>query len=126
MTGSLQYPRRYPNATVLPEGKVLATGGSSGQNDASVAVLPAEMWDPATGSWTTMASMQVPRLYHSSAVLLPDNIGQRFVRPTFSAGSDGLTVTAPASGRIAPPGHYLLHAVDDDGVPSVGAIVQVG
>ena len=73
-----------------------------------------------------MASMQVPRLYHSSAVLLPDNIGQRFVRLTFSAGSDGLTVTAPASGRIAPPGHYLLHAIDDDGVPSVGAIVQVG
>lgn len=50
MTGSLQYPRRYPNATVLPEGKVLATGGSSGQNDASVAVLPAEMRDPTTGS----------------------------------------------------------------------------
>jgi hypothetical protein len=35
-------------------------------------VLAAELWDPATGVWSTMASMQVQRLYHSSAVLLPD------------------------------------------------------
>jgi hypothetical protein len=61
------------NATVLPDGKVLVTGGSSAPgNDAAGAILAAEMWDPATGSWTTMASMQVPRLYHSTAVLLPD------------------------------------------------------
>ena len=30
------------------------------------------MWDPATENWTTMASQQFPRLYHSGAVLLPD------------------------------------------------------
>ena len=53
-------------------------------------------------------------------------MGQRYVGLQFTAGSDGVTVSAPASGKIAPPGHYLLHVVDDDGVPSVGAIVQVG
>jgi hypothetical protein len=62
------------NLTVLPDGKVLATGGTSspGFNDGTQAVLAAEMWDPATGAWTTMASMQVKRLYHSTALLLPD------------------------------------------------------
>ena len=30
------------------------------------------MWDPATDSWSTMAPMSDPRLYHSVAVLLPD------------------------------------------------------
>jgi hypothetical protein len=73
---SMTYARRHINATVLADGKVLVTGGTSKSgNDASGAVLAAEMWDPATGptgSWTTLASMQVPRLYHSTAILLPD------------------------------------------------------
>jgi hypothetical protein len=73
-TSPMQYKRRQMNATLLADGKVLATGGTStlGFNDAAQAVLPAEMWDPATGNWTTMASMAVPRLYHSTALLLPD------------------------------------------------------
>jgi hypothetical protein len=70
----MAYARRQMNATLLPDGKVMVTGGSSsgGFNDASLAVLPAEIWDPATGSWSAMASMQVLRMYHSVALLLPD------------------------------------------------------
>jgi hypothetical protein len=70
----MKYARRQLNATILADGKVLVTGGTStpGFNDATQAVLPAEMWDPKTGAWTTMASMKVPRLYHSTALLLPD------------------------------------------------------
>jgi hypothetical protein len=66
--------RRHLNATLLADGKVLVTGGSSspGFNDATQAALPAEMWDPATGAWTTMASMATARVYHSTALLLPD------------------------------------------------------
>ena len=60
--------------TVLPDGNVLVTGGGSTteSTDSSVGVLAAEMWSPATESWTTMASGQVARLYHSIALLLPD------------------------------------------------------
>jgi hypothetical protein len=70
----MAYARRNMNATLLPDGKVLVTGGSSsnGFNDARLAVLAAEMWDPAAKSFSTMASMQVPRMYHSTTVLLPD------------------------------------------------------
>jgi len=73
-TGSMQFVRRLANGTVLPDGTVLVTGGSSSIsfNDAAGAILPAELWDPKTGKWTTLASMQIPRIYHSTALLLPD------------------------------------------------------
>ena len=35
-------------------------------------VFAAESWNPATERWTTLASATVPRLYHSTALLLPD------------------------------------------------------
>ena len=72
-TSSMAFARRYPNATLLPDGKVLVTGGTSSNIDDTLgAVRAAEMWDPATRTWTTLASMSVPRMYHSTAVLLPD------------------------------------------------------
>src|SRR5205823_4531856 len=69
-TNSMKFARRQMNATILPDGKVLVTGGtsSSGFNDATLAVLAAELWDPASGQWTTLASMQVSRVYHSTAL----------------------------------------------------------
>lgn len=73
MTSSMAYARRHLNATIMADGKVLVTGGSASPgNDATLAALPAETWDPQTGQWTTMASMNVPRVYHSTALLLPD------------------------------------------------------
>jgi hypothetical protein len=73
-TGSLAKARRQLNLTLLPDGKVLATGGSGGQgfDNKSLPIYPSEMWDPATGDWTTMASISVYRGYHSTALLLPD------------------------------------------------------
>ena len=73
-TGSMAYPRSYLNLTPLPDGTVLATGGGTTTNGGNLngGVLPAEDWNPATGQWSTWASMAVPRLYHSIAVLLPD------------------------------------------------------
>jgi hypothetical protein len=71
-THSMAFARRHNNLTLLPDGKVLVTGGTAADNDESRAVFSAELWDPATGLWMTMASMKVPRLYHSTALLLPD------------------------------------------------------
>lgn len=66
--------RSYHTLTALPDGTVLATGGATRTDgvDPAHAVQPAEIWDPQTEAWTTVASLQVPRLYHSSALLLPD------------------------------------------------------
>jgi galactose oxidase len=66
--------RRQLNLTLLPDGTVLATGGTSadGFNNATGAVLATELWSPSAESWSALAPMAVPRLYHSVALLLPD------------------------------------------------------
>ena len=53
---------------------MLATGGATTRDgtDTANAVKEAELWDPISETWTTLAGMQVPRLYHSIAMVLPD------------------------------------------------------
>lgn len=72
--GPMQFSRRHNNATMLPDGTVLVTGGTSGSgfNNDIGAVLAAELWNPATGTFTKMASEVSHRIYHSTAALLPD------------------------------------------------------
>ena len=71
-TQSLSSRRRLVNATILADGKVLATGGSDVWNEMTGAAYSADIWNPATGTWARGASAQRARLYHSNAVLLPD------------------------------------------------------
>jgi len=73
-TGAMAFPRAYHTLTLLPDGTVLATGGGPTTDAIGVgdAILAAELWSPVTETWTTLASMQKPRLYHSTALLLPD------------------------------------------------------
>jgi hypothetical protein len=73
-TAPMAHARQQLNLTLLPDGTVLATGGTSasGFNNASGGVLEPELWDPATGAWTPLAPMSTKRLYHSVALLLPD------------------------------------------------------
>jgi hypothetical protein len=200
-TASMSAPRRHLNATLLPDGRVAVTGGTSnaGFSDPAGGVHAAEVWDPATGAWTTWASNAVTRVYHGTTLLLPDGrllhagsgdganlprelsaelftppyllrgprprissapatlayggsaqIGtadagrvtavslvrlpsvthafdqnQRFVPLTFARSAGGVQVSAPASGAIAPPGHYMLFLIDGDGVPSVAKVIRV-
>lgn len=70
----MHFARRQLNATILADGQVLVTGGTSGPgfNDITSPVYEAELWNPATESWSTMARESVVRTYHSTAILLPD------------------------------------------------------
>jgi hypothetical protein len=85
-TGSMAYPRRHLNATVLPTGEVLVTSGTRATSfdDPSLAVHVAEIWNPATGAWRKAASNSVNRSYHSTSLLLPDG-------RVLHAGSGGAT-----------------------------------
>jgi hypothetical protein len=70
---SMAVGRYMHNLVMLPTGSVVAIGGADiASQAASSGPLTAEMWDPNTEQWTTLASMQVPRYYHSTALLLPD------------------------------------------------------
>jgi Domain of unknown function (DUF1929) len=71
-TGSMSSVRQWVNGTVLADGRVLATGGSAVANTLTGVNNAAEIWNPNTGTWTVGASGLTPRLYHSTALLLPD------------------------------------------------------
>lgn len=75
-TGSMTYPRRHHDLTILADGKVLATGGTKGEGFNNTCpehvIYAAELWNPKEGTWTTMATMPRRRQYHSTAVLLRD------------------------------------------------------
>jgi galactose oxidase len=102
-TGSMAFARRHMNATILPDGQVLATGGTRGGGtsilvniDPSLAVHEAELWNPGTGQWTTLSAndRNHMRLYHSVAMLLPDG--------TVLTGSSGDAMTVAPNGSLIP------------------------
>jgi hypothetical protein len=73
LTAAMIEPRYKHSLVVLADGTVLAVGGSSIYSEVSQkGVLDAELWDPDTGSWRRMASEHDLRMYHSTALLLPD------------------------------------------------------
>ena len=86
----LQHARVMPDAVLLPDGSVFVLGGSArGRADHAVhPVFASELFDPVTRSWRTLANMRVPRLYHSTALLLPDG-------RVLAAGKDSLYNPAP-------------------------------
>ncbi len=63
--------------TLLPDGSIFCSGGSdsdenSDAHEHGVTNRECELYDPDTDSWSTMATMQEERMYHSTALLLPD------------------------------------------------------
>jgi len=64
--------RFHGSATVMADGKVFVSGGSSVTNEAKGVAYTAKIWDPATKAWTTAATAKQMRLYHSTSLLLPD------------------------------------------------------
>ena len=65
-------PRIQMNATILPNGKVLTSGGSVANEDITTAVKDAQIYDPETKTFSSAGTMEFPRVYHSNTLLLPD------------------------------------------------------
>jgi hypothetical protein len=119
--GSMSVARRQTNATLLADGSVLVTGGTnaSGFNSAptSSAVLAAELWNPASpATWKTLASMSHYRLYHTTALLLPD--ARVLVAGSGEPAATGLTDDLTAE-IFSPP--YLFNA---DGSPATRPVIS--
>jgi PKD repeat protein len=69
---AMSQPRIEMNATMLPNGKVLALGGSTNDEDAATASRNADLYDPSTNTFSSAGANVYPRLYHSGSLLLPD------------------------------------------------------
>jgi hypothetical protein len=70
-TAPMHVARRLHAMTLLDDGRVLVTGGTSGATPLSPGLPSAEIYDPEDGSWTSVAPMLEPRRGHT-AVLLPN------------------------------------------------------
>jgi N-acetylneuraminic acid mutarotase len=107
-TGSMKYGREYFTATLLRGGRVLAAGGFNNCDDDFCSDLStAELYNPATGTWTQTGTMQGPR-EQQTATLLPD--GQVLVAGGLNEGGSccsqfeysSAELYHPASGTWAP------------------------
>lgn len=69
--GPLPTTRGHMSPVLLPDGSLLGIGGNaSGLFDQPQKT--AMLYQPASGTWTTLAAQTQRRAYHSTAVLLPD------------------------------------------------------
>jgi len=68
----LNFARMHHNAVILPDRTVFVCNGSSQEENGNQASRTAEIYNPATNTWTVGETATVTRLYHSIAVLLPD------------------------------------------------------
>jgi galactose oxidase-like protein/fibronectin type III domain protein/Kelch motif protein len=93
-TAPMAHARMYHTLTMLADGTVLAVGGEptagqTGQSEVSGGVLPSEIWNPATQTWSPAAATGATRGYHSTAVLMPDGTvlvgGSGHANPGFAA-----------------------------------------
>jgi len=94
-TGTMKSPRYRPTVTVLPSGKVLAVGG--GASSITDFVSSAEIYDPATNTWTSISSMKEARRDHAAVLLSGGKVliaGGRNATPRLST----VEIFDPASG----------------------------
>ena len=69
----LNYARMHHNAVLLPDRTVFVCNGSTIDVDVEKSLLPAEIYNPDTNTWTPVATPNVPgRVYHAGALLLPN------------------------------------------------------
>ncbi|MBA2808643.1 DUF1929 domain-containing protein [Streptomyces sp. KM273126] len=187
--------KMYVSAVLLPDGKVLETGGAL--HNRADPVYESSVYDPATNTFDPVAADPEARGYHSSAFLLPDgrvmatgdNPGngtwnhdvslytppyllkgprptitsvidtewqygdtqritvdrpiakaelirpaavthssdpnQRFVDLPLSVDGNNVDLNVTSNPNLAPPGWYMLFAVDANGVPSVAKWVHL-
>jgi len=107
------------NATILPNGKVVALGGSLNDEDTTTASLNADLYDPVGNTFSSAGQNAFPRLYHSNSLLLPDAtvlfIGGNPARGTYE---QHIEIYSPA--YLFNPDGSLATRPSITGMPSTG------
>jgi len=94
-TGSLQQARMYFTATLLNNGQVLVVGGTYRGTFVQYGLTSAELYNPATGTFSTTGSLNTGRYGHSATLL---NNGKVLI-----AGGTNSTTGALSSAELYDP-----------------------
>jgi hypothetical protein len=141
---NMSEPRIQMDATILPSGNVLATGGAKFNEDPTTASFNADLYhsnpaDPLFNTFTSAGMNAVPRLYHSNALLLPDATVLVFgsnppnvpfetrvelYQPAYLFKPDGTlatrpTITSVTAGPIGYNAHFQVNTPDASSIASV-------
>jgi len=120
-TGSLHDARYYHTATLLPNGKVLITGGFTGQDS----LASAELYDPATGVFTRTGNMSVKRGGPVATLLLDGHVLITGYEPTPEL-YDPATGSFEATGSmLVPRGGHTANLLKDGTVLITGGYDSV-
>jgi len=154
MTASAAKARLYHSISMLmPDGSVLTGGGGAPGPVANLnaeiyfppylynkdgsglpATRPGIVTAPTAGAWGQSIAVTMNNrnavtrmtLVRFGAVTHAFSNEQRFQDLAFTQAGKELTVTLPASADNAPPGFYMLFAIDAEGVPSKAKILRLG
>jgi plastocyanin len=129
------------NATILPSGRVLVMGGSRINDDETTASLNADLYNPATNTFTSAGANVVPRVYHSGSLLLPDATvmlvggnrargiyqqGIEIYSPAYLFKADGTPADRPAIGSVPGAiGYGQAFQIQTQDAASVQSVVLV-
>jgi hypothetical protein len=129
------------NAVILPNGKVLAVGGSVNDEDTSTASLNADLYDPVSNTFSSAGANAYPRLYHSVALLLPDATvwlaggnpsrgtyvqQMEIYKPGYLFNSDGTSATRPSiTGAPGAVGYGDAFTVTTPDAANISSVILV-
>jgi len=139
---SMSQARTQMNATILPTGKVLATGGSVNNEDVNTASYNADLYDPVTNTFASAGANAFPRLYHSGSLLMPDAtvalLGGNPTRgsyeqhieiysPAYLFNPDGSAATRPSITGVSPGpyGNSSMFQVQTPDAADVESVVLI-
>ncbi len=139
-TSSSLHSRSWADATVLANGEVFLSGGIETRATNNSGDYPGEIWNPDTGQWTLTAKAAKARLYHSTAILLPNgrvltagggppgpvvNMNAEVFIPPYLFDENGALAPRPSITEMASPDYaseFFVRVGSDDPIGKVSFI----